>query len=515
MMGPIVVRRMVGCAFAAMLPCMGTSAKVRAQTTQTTQARDSTVPPRAAPRATPAPGALTLEQAIELAQRQGLRARVAEGTRDAARQRDRAFMARRLPQLSLGGNLPVYTRAITPVVQPDGSTLFRPQQQTDASLNLNLSQRLPLTGGDLFVSSSLARLDVSGQQDYRNWSSTPLSLGIRQQILRPNAFKWDGKEQELRGDVAERQYLEAREDVAIAVTTAFFDLYTARIGLENATTNAATNDTLYTLNKGRFEVGKIGENDLLQSELALLRARNAVDAARLEYDRATAAFRLALNVGAETPVDIAVTNDVPEVVADTTLAVQQALRNRAQTLEAELTDVQAKRRITEARLNNGVGATVTASVGLNQTAPEVNGAYRDLLNQQRFSLNVQMPLVQWGARSGEVQAARADKDRVEASNRADREQLEQDAHFAALQLSQSRRSLALAAKSDTVASKRFEVAYNRYVIGRIGMDNLYLAQNEKNQALEQYLQALRGYWLAYYRLRRVTLYDFARGSVIR
>ena len=66
-----------------------------------------------------------------------------------------------------------------------------------------------------------------------------------------------------------------------------------------------------------------------------------------------------------------------------------------------------------------------------------------------------------------------------------------------------------------VGAKRFEVAYNRYVIGRIDMDNLYLAQNEKNQALSQYLQSLRGFWLSYYRLRRVTLYDFAAGAVIR
>ena len=61
--------------------------------------------------------------------------------------------------------------------------------------------------------------------------------------------------------------------------------------LKNASANVAVNDTLYTLNKGRFEVGKIGENDLLKSELALLRARAAVDDARLARDRAEAALR--------------------------------------------------------------------------------------------------------------------------------------------------------------------------------------------------------------------------------
>jgi len=469
----------------------------------------------ASPAAGQAQRPLNLQQAIEVAQRQGLQARSAMATRDAARRRDRAFNARRMPQLALGGNLPIYNRSIIPVVQPDGSTEFRPQQQTDASLNMSLSQRLPLTGGDLFVSSSLARLEVSGTRDLRNWQSTPLSLGIRQDLLRPNNFRWEGREQGLRADVAERQYLEAREDIAINVTTAFFELHTARLARDNAAKNAATNDTLYTLNKGRFEVGKIGENDLLQSELALLRARTSVDGARLDYDRALASFRLALNVGPDVPLDIVVTAEVPELEADTVRAVEQALRNRAQMLELELQDVQVRRRLNEARLNTGFGASLQASVGLNQSAPEVNEAYRDLLNQQRFSLAVQMPLVQWGARSNDIQAARADQDRVASNARAAREQLQQDAHFAALQLSQSRRQLALSAKADTVAAKRFEVAYNRYVIGRIGMDNLYLAQNEKDQALQQYLQSLRGYWQAYYRLRRVTLYDFATGSPIR
>jgi len=458
---------------------------------------------------------ITLRQAVDMAQRQGLQARAAASGREAARRRDRAFDARRLPQLSLGGNLPVYNRSIIPVVQPDGSTLFRPQQQTDASLNLQVSQRLPFTGGDLFMSSSLARLEVSGQRDLRNWSSTPLALGIRQDILRPNGFKWEGREQNLRADVAERQYLEAREEVAINTSNAFFDLYSARVALANATTNAAVNDTLYTLNKGRFEVGKIGENDLLQSELALLRSRTSLDGARLEYERALAAFRLAVNIPAGTPVEIEVTSEVPGVEADTALAVTQALRNRAQAMELELQDVQAKRRVNEARLNNGIGATLQASVGLNQTSGDVNAVYRDLLQQQRFSLAVQMPIVNWGSRSADIQAARADQDRIASTSRAAREQTVQEAHFAALQLSQSRRQLALSAKSDTVAAKRFEVAYNRYVIGRIGIDNLYLAQSEKDQALQQFVQALRGYWGAYYRLRRITLYDFEKGEAIR
>ena len=44
---------------------------------------------------------------------------------------------------------------------------------------------------------------------------------------------------------------------------------------------------------------------------------------------------------------------------------------------------------------------------------------------------------------------------------------------------------------------------------------LFIAQVEKDQALENYVQALRGYWDAFYRLRRLTLYDFVRNAPIR
>src|SRR6185503_19162285 len=98
---------------------------------------------------------ITLQQAIDLALSQGYVARAAHATREAARYQDRAFYSRLLPQILLGGTVPAYNRSIIQVVQPDGSTLFRPQDQTNATATMTMTQRLPITGGDFFVSSSL------------------------------------------------------------------------------------------------------------------------------------------------------------------------------------------------------------------------------------------------------------------------------------------------------------------------------------------------------------------------
>ncbi len=314
--------------------------------------------------------AMTLSEAIALAQQRGHQARAARAARESGRYRHRAYRSGLLPQLSLGGTVPSYNKSIIPVLRDDGSTEFVPQQQTDASVTVTLAQKIPVTGGDLFVSTSLARLRVSGPAAYQSWSSTPVSVGLRQDIFRPNTAAWNGQEDAVRAELDERAYVEAMEDVALQTATLFFDVYAARVALQNAVTNAAVNDTLYRLNTGRLEVGKIGENDLLQSELALLRSRTALESARLEHERATDALRLALDLPSGTPVDVAVTGEVPEFEADTARAVAEALKNRAAVTAVALDDVQARRSVAEARLRSGAGATVQASYGFNATAPE-------------------------------------------------------------------------------------------------------------------------------------------------
>src|SRR5262249_50724929 len=162
--------------------------------------------------------------------------------------------------------------------------------------------------------------DVGGTSSSRVYNSTPVTIGLSQDIFRPNSLKWDSREQDIRAVVADREYLEAREDVAINTANAFFDLYSARLALDNAASKVAINDTLYNLNKGRFEVGKIGENDLLQSELALLQARTSLDGAKLDFDRANAALKRLLSLAPNAPIDIAAPIDVPLTDVDTALA---------------------------------------------------------------------------------------------------------------------------------------------------------------------------------------------------
>ena len=426
-----------------------------------------------------------------------------------------------MPQFALGGRAANYQKGIQPYLGQGGTTQLITTNQNQSDLGLSVSQQLPWTGSRLIVGSQVTRVDnflpastSGGPVTPQVWSTRPLTVTLEQDLFKPRAMLWDQRQQTVVESMAERVYLESREDVAASTTQAFFDYYSAEVALDNASTNAAVNDTLYTLNNGRYQVGKIGENDLLQSELALLRARASLDGAKVERDRAEAALKRLMNVNSADTLKIATPSNVPSFDVDPEVAVKQALSNSSVMEQNEFDALGAARRVNESKLNNRFNATVSASYGYNQSATVFGDAYQAPLPSQSLSMQVSMPVFQWGGGRADVQAARMDEARITANTRARREKLEEDARFAALQLTQSQRMVLLSAKADTVANKRFDVAKNRYIIGKIGISDLYIAQNEKDQALTAYVQGLRQYWTNYYNLRRVTLYDFEKGKVI-
>src|SRR6185437_6936387 len=311
---------------------------------------------------------LTLQEAIAMGQQRGPAAEIARNVRDAARDRNDGFNARLLSQVVLQGQAANLNHSINPITLPDGSIQYIGQAQNQSTLGLSVQQSIPVTGSVLSVSTQMSRLDLFGDQTSRLYSTTPVLLTLQQDLFKPRTLVWNEKIQSLNASVAERGYYEAREDVAGAIAGAFFDLYSGQMTYDNAAANASVNDTLYTLNKGRYEVGKISENDLLNSELQLLRARASVDDAKLQRDRAEAALRRLIIFPTDRQFTIVTPDSIPTIDADPDVAVKEALKNASAIQQNDLDKTQTQREITEAKLNNRFNATISASVGFNQTS---------------------------------------------------------------------------------------------------------------------------------------------------
>src|SRR5699024_4919896 len=131
----------------------------------------------------------------------------------------------------------------------------------------------------------------------------------------------------LRYEIAQKQFVEEMEDIAQTVTQQFFDVYLAKINLENAEFNVARNDSIYQISQGRYNVGSIAENDLLQSELALRNAETSLTSARIEYDRLLNEFKILLGYTTEVELDLKPPAQLPEISVNIDKTRQLSLKN--------------------------------------------------------------------------------------------------------------------------------------------------------------------------------------------
>jgi outer membrane protein TolC len=74
-----------------------------------------------------------------------------------------------------------------------------------------------------------------------------------------------------------------------------------------------------------------------------------------------------------------------------------------------------------------------------------------------------------------------------------------------------RDQLLITSKADLISLNRYEIAKNRYLIGKISITDLNIALQDKDLAKRAYISSLRNFWTSYYDLRVLTLYDFERG----
>ncbi len=85
-------------------------------------------------------------------------------------------------------------------------------------------------------------------------------------------------------EAAKRVVVEQNEKIASTAVDHFFSLLIAQLERKIAYKNLSNYDTLYKIAEGRYTLGKIAENELLQLELNLLTATSDVENSELSYE---------------------------------------------------------------------------------------------------------------------------------------------------------------------------------------------------------------------------------------
>jgi outer membrane protein TolC len=420
----------------------------------------------------------------------------------------RSYKAQQLPNMTLNTNPFDLNRSITKITQNDGTELFLVQKNLNSTASLSLSQNIIPTGGSIFLNSQIQRLDGLSATNPVSFQSIPISIGIRQPVNGYNSMKWSKKIEPLRFEEAKKMYLYDREAVSLRAVNLFFDLALAQINFEIAKVNFSNADTLYKISKGRYNMGTIAENELLQMELS--RMNSATDLNQTSIDLQLKKSQLASFLGYNEKVEIEI--KIPQTSPGRKLNLDSVLNiassNSPNIISFERQLLEADRNVAQTKADKTISANIFAEYGYVQTGQSLNDVYKKLQDHQLLQIGMEIPLIDWGQRKGKYKMAQSYREVVKSSIEQQRTDFEQNVFLKVMQYNLQGDLLYSASKADTIGQMRYAVSKQRFLIGKISITDLNIALNEKDLARRGYVSALRNYWVNYYDIRSITLYNF-------
>jgi outer membrane protein TolC len=453
---------------------------------------------------------LTLEEVIGLAHEQSLQAILARHQFRGSYWQYRMHVANYLPKLSLEGDLVDFNRSLKKYQLVDGSYTYIKDYANTVTMGMNLRENIGLTGGSVYASSNLQRMDQFGGEENSMYLSSPIQIGFRQPLNGYNEFRWEKKIEPLRYEEAKKTYIDAMEGVAMRAVNYFFDLALAQINVDIAHINFQNTDTLYKIAQGRFNMGTIAENELLQLELRHLESSTDLNQRGIELEIYKFQLRSFLNFNPQTDVELIIPSDVPFMQVDINKALEEAKQNNPDMVQLERQLIEAQQNVAMTKAEKGLDANLFASFGLTQSAADIPGAYKNPQDQQTFQVGIALPLLDWGLGRGRYKMAQSNQEVVNTRVQQAKIDFEQQVLLKVMQFNLQDDQLLIAAKSDTVARSSYEISKQRFLIGKIDVLDLNVALEDKDVARRGYISALREFWTYYFEIRQLTQYDFIK-----
>ncbi len=427
----------------------------------------------------------------------------------------RSYLAQKKPSLTLNSTLFDYNRALT---QRYNSVLdideYREQQNIYSYANASIRQNLPFSGGTIYVDSEVGRLQNFGDNDYTQFSTVPLRIGLIQPILGYNEFKWKRRTEPLKYEKAQKSYVQSSETISLTVSGYFFDLLAAQNQVNMAGTNLANADTLYAIGQKRLEIATISQAEVLTLKVQALNARNELASAMKRLNGSRFAFFSYLRMPEDQGIVLNVPESLPAFRVDFDKALTEAQTNNPLLLEYKQQVLESAGNVEQVKREGLLNASLIASYGLNKQDSKLPETYNSPLDQQRATIGVSIPIIDWGQRRGQYNMAKSNYEAVKLTAEQAETDFRQAVMLAVSDFNMQQDVVETALETREVATQAYNITKQRFMIGKTDVNSLALALERQDQANLNYIEALRLYWQYYYRIRQLTLYDFERNRTL-
>ena len=166
------------------------------------------------------------------------------------------------------------------------------------------------------------------------------------------------------------------------------------------------------------------------------------------------------------------------------------------------------------KASKGLQANLNAQFGLTQQGSDLGTAYSNAMDQQIVSLGLRLPIMDWGLGKGRVKMAKSREEVIRAQVDQEMTEYKQNIFIKVIQFNNQVLQCNLSVRADSIAKERYDNTRERFLDGTIGVTELNNAQSEKDQASTRLISDLGNFWLYYFNIRKLSLYDFIKGTDI-
>ena len=459
---------------------------------------------------------LDLDRTVKLATDSSLAAQKYQSVYDASRYQYLSWQASRKPQFSLESTPVQYERYMTQrYLSMEDVDVYRQQRMLYSQAGITATQTMEPWGGQFYGSTQLGYLRTFGDQNQTQFMTVPVTFGYKQELLFYNPLKWARQIEPLKLTLAEKSLAYGIETASEEAVSKFFTLALAQDQQRMAEEYLASCDTIYAIAQRRYKIASISKAELSILQLEKTNARTTLANARISRQRAAQELATYLGMERTTDIELVIPTVMQNLHVDAAEAIQYARENNPQYLSSREAVAEARCDAERAKVEKNFSVSIDASVGLNQVADRFADAYRHLLSQDMATITLSVPLKDWGKRKNAYLAARST---VEAAERSEQETARDTELYVALTVADFNERQAIvetAREALTIAEDAYAQTLQRFIKAKADAYSLSVAQSHWQTARQNQIASLQNYWLAYYHLRRITLYDYQRCQVIK
>ncbi|MFW6370866.1 MAG: TolC family protein, partial [Bacteroidota bacterium] len=307
---------------------------------------------------------------------------------------------------------------------------------------------------------------------------------------------------------AQRNYIERIEEISRTATYRFFNYLRIQTNYNLAASNLKNSQDNLRIAEMKKKLGQISENDFSRIKLSVFNARKDLNEATMELKNADFELKSYIGLDQETDINLELPLNMVLFEIDSEKAVEEALENRKEPVHYKRRLIYAEQQLVRAKRNSGPQINIRGNYGISKNAEEFNDVYVDPNQDRSLSLQLEIPILDWGESASEIKMAEANRDLVVFDVEQDRKDFERRVIVQVEQFGLLKSQLQVVKEADIVAENGYAIALKKFQNGEISITDLNISLSEREKAKRDYIRSLQDYWVAYYNLRILTLYDF-------